>query len=292
MTSEAANTTSVFRPGLLAEKVALITGGGTGIGFGIAELLGQLGAHTVIASRKAPAIEAAAAKLRGGGLSASAVTLDVRDPEAVRAAFETTRRERGRIDILVNNAAGNFYAPSATMSPNAWRSVVEIDLFGTFYCSQAVAPIMREQGGGRIVSISMTLQYRGWPQMAHATAAKAGVDALTRTLAVEWAPWGIRVNAVAPGPIPTEGVLRAFAAARPGSEPAAARPEVFANGDAMAEHARRTIPLGRWGTPRDIANMVAFLASPAGDWITGAIMVVDGGEWLGRVSPPGGETRE
>jgi 2,4-dienoyl-CoA reductase [(3E)-enoyl-CoA-producing], peroxisomal len=282
----AADPSSIFRPGLLAGKVALITGGGTGIGFGIAELLGQLGAHTVLASRKAPAIEAAAAKLRAGGLSASAVALDVRDPDAVRAVFEATHRERGRIDLLVNNAAGNFYAPSATMSPNAWRSVVEIDLFGTFYCSQAAALIMRDQGGGRIVSISMTLHYRGWPQMAHATAAKAGVDALTRTLAVEWAPWGIRVNAVAPGPIPTEGVLRAFAAARSVGDPTGSSPpEIFTTDQALAEHARRTIPLGRWGTPRDIANMVAFLASPAGDWITGAIMVVDGGEWLARVPP-------
>jgi peroxisomal 2,4-dienoyl-CoA reductase len=278
---------SVFKPGLLAGKVAVITGGGTGIGFGVAQLLGELGAHTVLASRKAPAVEAAAAKLGEAGFSASAVVLDVRDPEAVRAVFGAVSTEHKRIDLLVNNAAGNFYAPSATMSPNAWRSVVEIDLFGTFYCSQAVAPIMREQGGGRIVSISMTLHYRGWPQMAHATAAKAGVDALTRTLAVEWAPWGIRVNAVAPGPIPTEGVLRAFAAARSGGSATtapASPPEVFATQEALADHARRTIPLGRWGTPRDIANMVAFLASPAGDWITGAIMVVDGGEWLGR--PP------
>ena len=129
--------------------------------------------------------------------------------------------------------------------------------------------------------------------MAHATAAKAGVDALTRTLAVEWAPWGIRVNAVAPGPIPTEGVRRAFAAARSaggeGGKAAAAPAELFGSDEALAEqaladHARRTIPLGRWGTPRDIANAVAFLASPAGNWMTGSILVVDGGEWLYR--PP------
>jgi NAD(P)-dependent dehydrogenase (short-subunit alcohol dehydrogenase family) len=185
--------------------------------------------------------------------------------------------EHGRIDVLVNNAAGNFYAPSETLSPNAWRSVVEIDLFGTFYCSQAVAPVMRAAGGGRIVNVSMTLHYRGWPQMAHATAAKAGVDALTRTLAVEWAPAGIRVNAVAPGPIPTEGVRKAFV------PPAGSGvPDVFAVEKAMEGYARQSIPLGRWGTPADIGNMVAFLASPAGDWITGSIFVVDGGEWLAR----------
>ena len=178
----------------------------------------------------------------------------------------------------MNNAAGNFYAPSATLSPNAWRSVVEIDLFGTFFCTQAVYPIMSQQGGGRVVSISMTLHYRGWPQMAHATAAKAGVDALTKTLAVEWAPQKIRINAIAPGPIPTDGVRKAFT---PPADSGVA--DVFAVANAnMERYARSAIPLGRWGTPRDIANMVAFLASPAGDWITGSIFVVDGGEWLSK----------
>jgi peroxisomal 2,4-dienoyl-CoA reductase len=294
---------SVFRAGLLDGQVALVTGGATGIGYGIVELLASLGAHTVLASRNGDALEAAAARLRAGGAQASTAVLDVREPESVRTVVARVAEERGRLDILVNNAAGNFYAPSATLSPNAWRSVVEIDLFGTFYCSQAVAPVMRSQGAGRIVNVSMTLHYRGWPQMAHATAAKAGVDALTRTLAVEWAPWGVRVNAVAPGPIPTPGVLPAFAAPRdrgapPGTgeaKPASAgAPSAGAPGDAapaaalfdvkqaMADYAKRAIPLGRWGTPRDIANVVAFLASPAGDWITGAIFVVDGGEWLQR----------
>ncbi len=268
--------TSVFRPGLLDGQVALVTGGGTGIGYGIAELLAGLGAHVVIASRKPEHLEQAAAQLRAAGGAVSTVAVDVRDPERVRAMVEQVTHERGRIDLLVNNAAGNFYAPSESLSPNAWKSVVEIDLYGTFFCSQAVVPVMKQQGGGRIVSISMTLHYRGWPQMAHATAAKAGVDALTRTLAVEWAPHGIRINAIAPGPIPTEGVRKAF------TPPAdSGIPDVFAAADeAMARYARKAIPLGRWGAPRDIANMVAFLASPAGDWITGAILVVDGGEWL------------
>jgi 2,4-dienoyl-CoA reductase [(3E)-enoyl-CoA-producing], peroxisomal len=284
--AQQAATAAVFRPGLLEGQVALITGGATGIGYGIAELLASLGAHTVLASRNGETLEAAAGRIRATGGQASAAVLDVRDAESVRAVVARVAEERGRLDLLVNNAAGNFYAPSATLSPNAWRSVVEIDLFGTFYCSQAVAPVMCSRGGGRIVNVSMTLHYRGWPQMAHATAAKAGVDALTRTLAVEWAPWGVRVNAVAPGPIPTPGVLKAFAAPRdrgaaaPGdAAPAAA---LFDVKQAMAEYAARAIPLGRWGTPRDIANAVAFLASPAGDWITGAIFVIDGGEWLQR----------
>lgn len=272
------SSAAVFRPELLKGQVAVVTGGGTGIGFGVAELLAELGAHVVLASRKPEHLDSACAKIAETGGSASAVQLDVRDPERVKAAMEEVVAAHGRIDLLVNNAAGNFYAPSATLSPNAWRSVVEIDLYGTFFCTQAVYPIMAQQGGGRVVSISMTLHYRGWPQMAHATAAKAGVDALTRTLAVEWAPQKIRVNAIAPGPIPTDGVKKAFTPPADGGVS-----DIFAIADErMERYARSAIPLGRWGRPRDIANMVAFLASPAGDWITGSIFVVDGGEWLSK----------
>ena len=276
--SDLASMAAIFRPGLLDGQVALVTGGGTGIGLGISQLLAELGAHVVMASRKPANLEAARADIASRGGKVTAVQLDVRDPEQVKAAVDGIAQQLGRIDVLVNNAAGNFYAPSATLSPNAWKSVVEIDLYGTFYCSQAVYPIMAAQGGGRIVSTSMTLHYRGWPMMAHATAAKAGVDALTRTLAVEWAPQRIRVNAIAPGPIPTDGVRKAF------TPPAdSGVPDVFTAADArMAEYAKKGIPLGRWGSPRDIANMVAFLASPAGDWITGSIFVIDGGEWLAK----------
>src|SRR5215472_11142154 len=210
---------SVFRPGLFDGQVALITGGATGIGYGIAELLGTLGAHVVLASRKQEHLDTAAASLDKNGVRVSTTTVDVRDADRVKAMVEEVKGKAGRIDILVNNAAGNFYAPSASLTPNAWKAVVEIDLYGTFFCSQAVFPVMKEQGGGRILSISMTLHYRGWPLMAHATAAKAGIDALTRTLALEWARYGIRVNAVAPGPIPTEGVRKAFTPPNSGDVP-------------------------------------------------------------------------
>lgn len=276
----AAPATSVFLPGLFDGQVALITGGGSGIGRGIADLLAALGAHVVLASRKLERVQGAATEIIAAGGKASAIAVDVREQERVKQMVADVHDTHGRIDLLVNNAAGNFYAPSESLSANAWKSVIEIDLNGTFFCSQAVLPVMRARGGGCIVNISMTLHYRGWPLMAHASAAKAGIDALTKTLALEWAKDGLRVNAVAPGPIPTEGVRKAF------TPPPSADgvPDIFAMEQAMEGYARKMIPLQRWGSPADIANMVAFLASPGGSWITGAIMVVDGGEWLAK--PP------
>jgi 2,4-dienoyl-CoA reductase [(3E)-enoyl-CoA-producing], peroxisomal len=261
----------------LAGRFALVTGAAGGIGRAVAVRFAREGATVAVnyrgdvAEAEAALEECRAASEAGGHRDRvhRLVRADVAVAAEVLRMVDDSVAAFGRLDILVNNAAGNFYAPSATLSPNGWRAVVETDLYGTFYCCQAAYPLLQSRGG-RIVSISMTLHYRGWPLMAHATAAKAGVDALTRTLALEWARERITVNAVAPGPIPTEGVRKAF------TPPGADAPDLFG----MEKYAAEAIPLGRWGTPEDIGNMVTYLASPAGDWITGAIIVVDGGAWL------------
>ena len=275
--------TSVFSPDALAGRVAFITGGGSGIGYGIAECLSAAGASVAIFSRNEQRVQSAVEKLSDEFEQPALGTVgDVREPESLERAVQQTRNELGSVDILINNAAGNFYAPTADISPNGWRSVIEIDLFGTFHACRAAYPIMSEQKYGRIVSVSMTLHYRGWPLMAHATAAKAGVDALTRTLALEWARDGININAVAPGPIPTEAVKKAFAL------PDAGGVDMFGE-RAMAGFAEKFIPVGRLGHPHDIGQMVTYLCSPGGDWVNGAVFVVDGGESLAspRMIPDG-----
>ncbi len=248
---------SIFRPGLFTGRVAVVTGGGSGIGLGISTLLSSLGATVVIASRNAARLAEASGRMREAGGDVHPLTLDVRDHEGVKAAMAGIAEQHGRIDLLVNNAAGNFYVPSEQMSYNAWKAVLDIDLTGTFLCTQGVFPAMQRAGGGCVINISMTLHYRGWPMMAHATAAKAGIDALTRTLAVEWAPHGIRVNAVAPGPIPTEGVRKAFA------PPAGSSCE--------ADHSARALgkPRGcgeRRGLPRVAGRLVDHRLHPGGRW--------------------------
>lgn len=304
---------TIFAADLLEGKAALVTGGGSGIGYGIAGCLLEAGARVCIASRDLEKLEAAAADLEEAhGGQVLPLSVNVREPERVRETVDRAADELGSLDVLVNNAAGNFYCPTEELSPGGWKAVVETDLYGTFYASQAAFPHMRDAGWGRIVSISMTLHYRGWPKMAHASAAKAGIDGLTRTLALEWAEHGINVNAVAPGPIPTEGVREAFqmsgnddggeagtsGGGDEGDGAGAAEAGAAAGGSdsgptpgarATGLFAEKAIPVGRLGRPEDIGRMVTYLASPAGDWITGAIFVVDGGEWLQKVGmTPGG----
>lgn len=253
----------IFAEDILRDKVVLITGGGTGIGRGIALGMATYGAHLVLASRHMDHLHAVAHAAAAQGVRAVPVRTDVRAPEQIHALIQTALDTFGHIDVLVNNAAGSFLASARKLTPKGWRSVVDTTLNGTFYCSQAVGLRMIEQGGGKIINITATLHFKGSPGLIAPTAAKAGVEALTKTLALEWAKFNILVNAIAPGPVYT-----------PGSDN-----NLWSN-QAFHEMVKRGVPLGRFGTPEDIANMAIFLASPAGDYITGATMVVDGGEWL------------
>lgn len=258
-----------FRPDALAGHVAVITGGGTGIGKGIARAYARLGCEVALLSRKQGVLDAAAAELFAEtGRDVLALAADVRDPDAVGRAIEAARARFGRIDTLINGAAGNFLAPAATLSPGGFKAVVDIDLVGSFHVARAAFPALRDAGDGLIINITATLHYHGTPAQLHASAAKAGVDAMTRNLAVEWGGAGIRVNSIAPGPIgDTEGMRR------------------LAPGD-LGARLSKSIPLGRFGAVDDVAAMAVFLRSSAAAYVTGAVLVVDGGQcvslpWFG-----------
>lgn len=253
---------SPFRSDLFAGKVVLVTGGGSGIGKGIAAGFVAHGAKVGIVGRNVERLQATAAEL---GASCFAMPADVRDAEAVTAVVDELVRRTGGLHVLVNGAAGNFLAPAATLSSKGYRTVLDIDAVGTYNASRAAFLAVMRDHGGAIVNISATLHYGGTPMQVHAASAKAAVDAMTRTLAVEWGPAGVRVNAIAPGPIDeTEGMLRLM--------PAGTR-----------ERLERAIPLRRFGRIDEIATATLFLASDAAALVTGAVLVADGGAWL-----PGG----
>jgi NAD(P)-dependent dehydrogenase (short-subunit alcohol dehydrogenase family) len=256
----------MFIPTLLEGQVAVVTGGGTGIGLAIARRFGALGARVVIGSRNAENLERGSAELRRAGLDPLAVQVDVRNPEQVDEMVERTIRHFGHIDILVNNAAGNFVCKAEDLSPNGWNSVIGIVLSGSFYCSRAVGRhmIARDRGGS-IVSILANYVWTGSAGTIHSAAAKAGVMSMTQTLATEWAAHGIRVNAVAPGPIESAGAAR----------------QLWNTSEAV-QRITEMVPLKRWGRPEEIADAVAFLVAPGSSYITGEILTVDGGAWLGR----------
>ncbi|XP_078414852.1 peroxisomal 2,4-dienoyl-CoA reductase [(3E)-enoyl-CoA-producing] isoform X3 [Cetorhinus maximus] len=201
------NYSYIFSPDILKDKVAFITGGGSGIGFRIAEILMRHGCHTIIASRSLERVQASAKKLTAAtGLRCLPVSLDVRQPATIVAAVEATLQKFGKIDILVNGAAGNFLCPASDLSFNAFKTVLEIDTIGTFNTSKILYQKWLKEYGGVIVNITATLNYRGQILQVHAGSAKAAIDAMTRHLAVEWGPDNIRINSLAPGPISgTEG---------------------------------------------------------------------------------------
>lgn len=254
---------SVFRSDILEGQVAFVTGGGSGICKGIARAYMAHGARAVIMGRKAPRLEAAANELsEATGRECLATAGDVRDPKQVEAALDRALERFGRLDVVVNGAAGNFLCPASQLSYNAFKTVLDIDSIGTWNVCRAAFERRLRDHGGSILNISATLHYAATPLQTHASAAKAAIDSLTKSLALEWGPMGIRVNAIAPGPIDdTEGMTRL------------APPDMKAKLEAA-------VPLKRFGTVEDVANAALFLASDAASYVNGAIFVVDGGAWL------------
>jgi peroxisomal 2,4-dienoyl-CoA reductase len=254
-------TDKIFAENILQGKVAFVTGGGTGITGGVARALAEQGAKLTITSRKQENLDPMKKLIEDAGGECLAVAADVRDFEAVQAAIAATVEKYGRIDIVVNGAAGNFLCAADQLSANGFGTVVDIDTKGTFNVCRAAFEELKKSRG-QILNISATLHYLATPMQIHVSAAKAGVDAITRNLSVEWGRHGIRVNGIAPGPIEdTEGMKRLL-------------PE------ALKEKITRKIPLGRFGRIKDIENAAVFLCSDGAGYINGVTLVVDGGQWL------------
>ena len=252
---------SIFNKDILKGHVAFVTGGGTGITGGVARAFAEAGAAVALVSRNMDHLRPAAEAISRNGGQAIAVAADVREPESVEKAIAATVEHFGKIDVVINGAAGNFLCKAEEMSPNGFGAVVDIDLKGTFNVCRAAFAQLKEHRG-QILNISATLHYLGTPMQLHVSAAKAGVDALTRNLAVEWGSYGIRVNGIAPGPIEdTEGMQRLVPAP-------------------IKERLKKNIPLGRFGKIADIESAAVFLCSAAASYINGTVLVVDGGQWL------------
>jgi len=247
-------------------RVAAITGGGGGMGRAFALDLAARGAKVAVCGRRPEPIEETVAMIAEAGGEALAVPCDVRDPAQVDAFFDACTERFGAADLLVNNAAGNFICPAIDLSPNGWNAVINIVLNGSFYCSRAVGQYMiARKRGGSIVSILANYVWTGSAGTVHSAAAKAGVMSMTQTLAVEWASYGIRVNAIAPGPIESTGAAK----------------QLWATDEAI-ERITNMVPLRRYGKPEEVADAVAFLVSAQAGFITGEILTIDGGAWLGR----------
>jgi NAD(P)-dependent dehydrogenase (short-subunit alcohol dehydrogenase family) len=253
-----------FREDLLSGRTVVITGGGTGLGRSTALRLAGLGAAVAVLGRRPDPLQQTAGEIREAGGRAAAVPCDIRDPEAVAAAFDAVEKELGPADQLINNAAGNFLCPSEDLTPGGFDAVVKIVLYGSFYCTRELGKRLIERGGGgTVLSIVTTYATNGSAFVLPSAAAKAGVLAMTRSLAVEWATYGIRLNCIAPGPFPTEG---AFSRLLPGSE--------------MEKQALRRIPSRRFGEHSELTNLIAYLMSDASPYQTGDVVTLDGAEAL------------
>ena len=254
----------MFETGLLKGKSIIITGGGTGLGKSMATRFAELGADLVITSRRQNVIDETAEALRQYGGKVLAVACDVRDPDQVQNMVDHTVNEFDKIDILLNNAAGNFISPTEDLSPNAFKTVVDIVLNGTFNCTQAAGKVMRKNKGGVILNIVTTYAWTGSGYVVPSACAKAGVLAMTRSLAVEWAKYGIRTVAIAPGPFPTKGAWSRLAPP----------------GLGIKKKMINRIPLKRVGEHHELANLASYLVSDQAGYINGEVVTIDGGEWL------------
>jgi citronellol/citronellal dehydrogenase len=251
---------SIFRTGLFAGQTAIVTGGGSGIGLAIARTFGELGAAVAICGRSAPKLEAARAILEASGARVLAKTCDIREVAQVDAFVSDVERTLGRATVLVNNAGGQFPTTAETLAPKGWDAVIRNNLNGTFYVTQAVGTRHMIAGKkGRIVNIIANVA-RGFPGMVHTGAARAGVENLTKTLAVEWAQHNVQVNAIAPGIIVSTGTDQ--------------YPKEF------LELARQRTPMKRMGSPEEVAELVAYVASDAAWFVTGETWYIDGGAHL------------
>jgi NAD(P)-dependent dehydrogenase (short-subunit alcohol dehydrogenase family) len=252
----------------LEGKVALVTGGSRGIGEATAVTLARAGADVAVTSRKLPDLERVAEQVRNVGRRALAAEAHVGRIDQLEPLVDRVVAELGRIDILVNNAGTKFFSPAIDMDEKAWDSVLNLDLKGLFFLSQAAARRMRDQGGGRIVNISSVSGYRVQVPTGHYSIAKAGVHMATKVMALEWAAYNIRVNCIAPGAIDTR-LYDAIFSLMPDEQ-----------AEAQKEQARQRIPMGRVGEPREIADAILYLASDASSYVTGQSFAVDGGALL------------
>ena len=257
---------SALPKGTFDGQSVIVTGGGTGLGRAIAVEFGRLGAAVAILSRGAEHRSAGVAAVTTLGARAVEAACDIRQPEMISAAFDAVEAELGLPATLINNAAGNFPVPAEDMSPNAWRTVVDIVLNGSFNCSREFARRhIAAETAGSIINIGASYAWTGGPGFAHSAAAKAGVKNMTETLAVEWGPYGIRVNSLVPGLMPHEDEVEAIRGVPERGENEAAR-----------------TPAGRVGRPRELGWAAAFLASPFASYISGHTLVVDGANWQRR----------
>ena len=253
-----------FRPDLLHGKTTLITGGGSGLGRSMALRLAGLGARIGVLGRRPEPLQQTVRAIRDSGGTAAGAPCDVRDPEAVNRAFDALETELGPANQLVNNAAGNFLSATEDLSPNAFNSVVQIVLYGTFHCTAELGRRLIARGApGEVLAITTTYAATGSAFVVPSAAAKAGVRAIVKSLAVEWACYGIRLNAIAPGPFPTEG---AFSRLLPGSD--------------LEQQSLARVPSRRFGEHHELTNLVAYLLSDASPYQTGDEVTIDGAEAL------------